>query len=78
MSWLAKITAVLSLLPAIIEAVRAVENLVSDSGQGAAKLQAIREILEAVSDQAASLWPEIQKVIAIIVALANKTGVFPK
>jgi len=78
MNWLEKITAVLKLLPAIIEAVKAVENLVSDTGQGAAKLQAIREILEAVSSQSATLWPEIQKVIAIIVALANKTGVFPK
>ncbi len=78
MNWLEKITAVLKLLPAIIEAVKAVENLVSDTGQGAAKLQAIREILEAVSSQSATLWPEIQKVIAIIVGLANKTGVFPK
>ena len=78
MNWLEKITAVLKLLPAIIEAVKAVENLVSDTGQGAAKLQAIREILEAVSSQSAMLWPEIQKVIAIIVGLANKTGVFPK
>lgn len=78
MNWLEKITAVLKLLPAIIEAVKAIENLVSDTGQGAAKLQAIREILEAVSSQSAALWPEIQKVIAIIVALANKTGVFPK
>ncbi len=78
MNWLEKITAVLKLLPAIIEAVKAVENLVSDTGQGAAKLQAIREILEAVSSQSATLWPEIQRVIAIIVALANKTGVFPK
>lgn len=78
MNWLAKITAVLSLLPAIIEAVKAVENLVPGSGQGASKLQAIREILEAVSDQAATLWPEIQKVIAVIVTLANKTGTFAK
>lgn len=78
MNWLEKITAVLKLLPAIIEAVKAIENLVSDTGQGAAKLQAIREILEAVSSQSATLWPEIQKVIAIIVGLANKTGVFPK
>ncbi len=78
MNWLEKITAVLKLLPAIIEAVKAVENLVSDTGQGAAKLQAIREILEAVSSQSATLWPEIQRVIAIIVALANKTGVFQK
>lgn len=78
MNWLEKITAVLKLLPAIIEAVKAVENLVSDTGQGAAKLQSIREILEAVSSQSATLWPEIQKVIAIIVGLANKTGVFPK
>ena len=78
MNWLEKITAVLKLLPAIIEAVKAVENLVSDTGQGAAKLQAIREILEAVSSQSATLWPEIQKVIAIIFGLANKTGVFPK
>lgn len=78
MNWLAKITAVLSLLPAIIEAVKAVENLVPGSGQGASKLQAIREILEAVSDQAATLWPEIQKVIGILVNLFNKSGIFQK
>lgn len=78
MNWLDKITAVLKLLPAIIDAVKAVEALVPGSGQGASKLQAIREILEAISDQATTLWPEIQRVIAVIVALANKTGIFQK
>lgn len=72
------ITAVLSLIPAIIQAIKAIEEAIPGSGQGAQKIAAIRQIIEQVSDQASALWPSIEKVINILVALFNSTGVFTK
>lgn len=78
MSWLTTATALLQLLPAIITAIRAIEEAIPGKGQGEAKLAAIREILESVSGQVSSLWPFIEKAISVLVGLFNATGVFNK
>ena len=78
MSWLSTATALLQLLPAIITAIRAIEEAIPGKGQGEAKLAAIREILEAASGQVSVMWPLIEKAIAVLVGLFNKTGVFAK
>jgi hypothetical protein len=78
MSWLTTATALLQLLPAIITAIRAIEEAIPGKGQGEAKLAAIREILESVSGQVSSLWPFIEKAISVLVGLFNKTGTFTK
>ena len=78
MSWLTTATALLQLLPAIITAIRAIEEAIPGKGQGEAKLAAIREILEAASGQVSVMWPLIEKAIAVLVGLFNKTGVFAK
>ena len=78
MSWLSTATALLQLLPAIITAIRAIEEAIPGKGQGEAKLAAIREILESVSGQVSSLWPYIEKAISVLVSLFNKTGTFTK
>ena len=78
MSWLSTATALLQLLPAIITAIRAIEEAIPGKGQGEAKLAAIREILESVSGQVSSLWPFIEKAISVLVGLFNKTGTFTK
>ena len=78
MSWLTTATALLQLLPAIITAIRAIEEAIPGKGQGEAKLAAIREILESVSGQVSSLWPFIEKAISVLVSLFNKTGTFTK
>lgn len=78
MSWLSTATALLQLLPAIITAIRAIEEATPGKGQGELKLAAIREILESVSGQVSALWPFIEKAISVLVSLFNKTGTFTK
>ena len=78
MSWLSTATSILQLLPAIITAIRAIEEAIPGKGQGEAKLTAIREILESVSGQVSTLWPFIEKAISVLVGLFNATGVFNK
>ena len=78
MSWLTPATALLQLLPAIITAIRAIEEAIPGKGLGEQKLAAIREILEAASGQVALFWPLIEKAIGVLVGLFNKTGVFSK
>ena len=78
MSWLTTATALLQLLPAIITAIKAIEEAIPGKGQGEMKLAAIREILEAASGQVSVMWPLIEKAIAVLVGLFNKTGVFAK
>jgi len=78
MNWLSTATALLQLLPAIIAAIKAIEEAIPGQGQGEAKLAAIREILESVSGQVSTLWPFIEKAISVLVSLFNKTGTFTK
>ena len=78
MSWLTTATALLQLLPAIITAIRAIEDAIPGKGLGEMKLAAIREILESASGQVSMIWPLIEKAIGVLVGLFNKTGVFTK
>lgn len=69
---------VVQLIPAIIALVKQIEEVVPASGQGSAKITAIRQILEATYDGFQEVWPSIEKVISAIVNLFNVTGVFKK
>lgn len=64
------------LLPALIAAIKAIEEAIPGAGQGEAKLAAVRGIIEAVDTGYKNLWPQIQPVIGVLVALFNKTGAF--
>lgn len=73
----------LSMLPAIIEAIKAIELALPDGGKGEEKLNAVRGVLEAGyavaedKDQPFEvLWPAIQRAIAALVTLFNRAGVF--
>lgn len=77
MSWITTATTILNLLPALIMAMRAIEEAIPGQGKGEDKLAAIRAILEATNAQIGALWPTIQTVIGILVSLFNKTGTFP-
>lgn len=85
MQYLIIIRAVLALLPAVVEAVKVLEGAFPVAGQGAAKLAALRSIIEAayntVVDATLSfekLWPALQSAIGAVVSLANSTGLFKK
>ena len=78
MNWLETAASLLKLLPAIITAIKAIEDAIPGKGQGELKLAAIREIIESASGQVITLWPYIEKAISVLVSLFNKTGTFTK
>lgn len=78
MSWITTATIILNLLPALITAMKAIEEAIPGQGKGEDKLGAIRAILEATNSQVGTLWPAIQTVIGVLVSLFNKTGAFTK
>ncbi|MCL2829445.1 MAG: hypothetical protein FWD77_01755 [Betaproteobacteria bacterium] len=75
----------LLILPSLIEAIRAVENLFPESGQGAAKLAMVRAMISAAWERATditglfeSAWPSIESAINGIVSVFNSFGWFKK
>lgn len=72
------IVIILQLIPALITALKAIEEAIPGSGKGEQKLSAIRGILEAVDGSITSLWPQISSVIGVLVTLFNNTGIFKK
>ena len=85
MQYIIIIRTVLALLPTIIDAIKALEGAFPVPGQGAAKLQALRNIIASAYEIAADatvsfekLWPAIQSTISSVVSVANATGLFKK
>ncbi len=68
--------AILQLVPALIELIKATESAIPGSGNGAAKLSMIRQIMEAAYDGISEMWPVIEKIISAIVGVFNETGAF--
>jgi hypothetical protein len=84
-NFLAIIRLVLTLTPAVIELVKAVEAALPQTGQGAQKLALVRSTLQAafdVGDSAVAtfdqVWPALDKTITAVVGTLNATGVFKK
>lgn len=69
---------ILNLIPAIIAALKAIEEAIPGNGQGEQKLAAVRQVLEIADGSLAKLWPQLQQVISVLVNLFNTTGVFKK
>ena len=67
---------ILQLLPLIIEAIKAVEKLVSTGKQGPLKLDTVLDIVASNGDDVKELLPALTKTINSVVSLANKTGAF--
>jgi hypothetical protein len=83
MNFLTTVKLLISLLPLIIDAVKAVEAAFPASNLGGTKLGVVRGLLEASytvsSDMVGSfdqLWPAIEKAIAALVAAYKATGAF--
>ena len=77
----ATLRAVVSLLPAVLDAIKAIEAAIPTSGQGAMKLEAVRVLVQSVydaADKAApafdALWPHLQTAANTFVAMFNKLG----
>lgn len=76
---------VLTLLPLLIDAIKAVEAVFPESGKGAVKLALVRDAVEAAYGPTLSAvatfeeaWPALEKTITSIVATFNATGLFDK
>lgn len=76
---------VLSLLPVIIQTVQAIESALPAQGQGAAKLELVKNTLQATFTTAndtvgtfEGLWNTLQPVVTSVVTFMNNTGVFKK
>lgn len=69
---------ILKMLPAIIEAIKALEAAIPGQGKGEQKLAAIREILETIDGGVAALWPQISSIIGVLVKTMNSTGTLSK
>lgn len=85
MQLLTTIRLVMSLLPLILDTVRAIEAALPEGGQGKAKLAMIRETLSAafdvVGDATASfeqVWPALERTVGAVVGLFNSVGQFKK
>jgi hypothetical protein len=72
------LSTVLQLIPAIIAAIKAIEEAMPGEGKGELKLRAIREIIEVSYDKASAIWPSVEKTIGILVGMFNGVGVFHK
>jgi hypothetical protein len=69
---------IVQLIPSLITLVKDIEGAIPQSGQGAAKLAAVRGILEATYEGITEVWPAVEKVISTLVNLFNATGQFIK
>ena len=67
---------IVKLIPALIALVKEIEAAIPEGGQGAAKLTAVRQIVEAAYDNFNEIWPIAEKVVSALVGLFNSAGVF--
>ena len=73
-----KIILIAKLIPVIIEIIKAIEEAIPGQGQGEKKLAAVRGILESTVEGFNNLWPNVEKIIPVIVSALNAAGVFKK
>lgn len=86
MQFLIIVRTILSLFPLIVQAITTVEAAFPVSGQGANKLDLIKQVLLGAAEASDDigngdfdkLWPAIQKTIGAVVGLFNVTGTFKK
>lgn len=85
MQLLTTLKLILSLLPLILQAVKAIEDALPDGGQGEAKLALIRQTIQGAygvaNDTVASfetMWPAISTTVTAVVGLYNNLGAFKK
>lgn len=79
------IAAWLQLVPIIIGAIRAIEDVMPESGLGSAKLTAIRLAIEAgyesvqdVLGAFGDVWPRIEALVKSLVEKFNEIGLFKR
>lgn len=69
---------VIKLLPAIIEAIKSIETAIPGQGKGEQKLAALRGILEVLDSGITAIWPQVAKIVGILVEAMNRADSMPK
>lgn len=76
---------VVALIPLVTDLVRQIEAAIPQSGQGAAKLEMVRQMLQSTYDKAndatvafEQIWPTVQSLVASLVTIYNNLGLFKK
>lgn len=77
---MAAIINILTLIPALIAAIKAIEEALPLSGQGKAKADMVLSVVKTASDKGAELATSgmLQKIIDIVVNFFNAAGAFKK
>jgi len=85
MSWIIIAKTVLELLPALLEAIKAIESAIPESGSGKQKAELVRGALQAAYEVGGKsiatfeqIWPALQATIGVAVSTFNSIGVFKK
>lgn len=85
MQFLTNLKLILSMMPILIGAIKAVEEAIPGSGAGETKIITIRTIIEAAYSTANDvvvrfddLWPALKRTIDGLVAAFNARGIFKK
>ena len=69
---------ILSIVPALIDTLKAVETAIHGTGHGEQKLALVRGIMAISYEGLSEIWPTLEKVIGKIVDVFNSLGVFEK
>lgn len=83
--WQMIVAAAAALMPLVNTAITTVEALFPEGGSGAAKLEAVKQILAAAWSKVQGaeatfeeVWPMLEGVIAALIAVLNNFGLFKK
>ncbi len=68
----------LKIIPVLFEIIKSIEAALPEGGKGKEKLQLVRAFVENIFGDISEIWPNLEKIIATIVAFLNTTGVFKK
>jgi len=70
--------AILQIIPALIEIIVSIEKAFPQAGAGSEKLTLVKTILSETYASITDLWEPLEKIVAAVVAFANKIGAFSK
>ena len=76
MSAIATITTVLSLIPTILDIIKAVEAQIPETGKGKEKLEFVKNVLTTVYPQVVEIWGMVEKIVSASVNLYYATRCF--
>jgi hypothetical protein len=83
MQWIENLKLVLSIFPALINAIKTIESAIPVESKGGDKLSLLKDVLQTTFDNSTKtvntfeqVWPMLQSVIMSIVNAFNATGVF--